>query len=183
MASAGGVPRQKMASVGTSIVPPGPARRPRTRRAYHPPLQHRRSQPQLATLPCPWPNSERCPKRIPMHSLAYFHRGLDSHDDRRTRLRHFVIKESRLGTRNNRVGHSNSVRRSSQSEHGHPTITPVCITCSRWASWPGRYCDGGGMSDRDGGLLAAASPGDLRALKYWIVLRWLYQGRYSSPPF
>ena len=32
---------------------PGPARRPRTRRARHPLLQHRRSQPQFTTLPCP----------------------------------------------------------------------------------------------------------------------------------
>ena len=34
--------------------PPGPVRRPRTRRTDRPPLRHRRSRPQFMTLPCPW---------------------------------------------------------------------------------------------------------------------------------
>ena len=32
---------------------PGPACHPQTRRTHHPPLRHRRSQPQFTTLPCP----------------------------------------------------------------------------------------------------------------------------------
>jgi hypothetical protein len=42
-------------SVRTSIVPPRPARHPRTRQTHHLPLRHRRSRPQFRTLPCPWP--------------------------------------------------------------------------------------------------------------------------------
>ena len=54
MSSAGGRPsRQKMVSVGISIVPPGPRPSPADTRAHQPPLRRRRSQPHFTTLPCP----------------------------------------------------------------------------------------------------------------------------------
>src|SRR5437773_2725 len=58
MASAGGSLEAGDVSVRTSIVPPGPARRLRTRRTHHPLLQNSSSQPHFTTLPYPWLEGE-----------------------------------------------------------------------------------------------------------------------------